>query len=67
MRDPTGPEVCVRIAAPAIINLCPECGERVPPGMIRHPECFRAKEAQRLIDAAGPAESARRKSEGAAA
>jgi hypothetical protein len=37
-----------------VANLCPECGERVPPGMVRHPECFRAKEAQRLIDAAAP-------------
>jgi len=30
-----------------VVNLCPECGERVPPGMVRHPACFRAKEAQR--------------------
>jgi len=37
-----------------IVNLCPECGERVAAGMVRHPECFRAKEAQRLIDAAAP-------------
>jgi len=42
-----------------VVNVCPECGERVPPGMARHPECFRAKEAQRLIDAAAPTRACR--------
>ncbi len=40
--------------APVVGNLCPECGERLPAGKVRHPECFRAKEAQRLIDPAAP-------------
>jgi len=46
---PTAPS-----APPVVVNLCPECGERVPPGKVRHPECFRAREAQRLVDAAPP-------------
>ncbi len=89
VRDPTGPEVGVKIATPAVIRLCPECDEPLPAGKVRHPECFRQMEAQRLIDAAAPsrpcpecgdpvtgntvmhvhcaAESARRKTAGAAA
>lgn len=36
---------------PAIVRLCPECDEQLPAGKVRHPDCFRAKEAQRSIAA----------------
>lgn len=54
MRDPTGRAGGVKIATPAVIRLCPECYEPLPAGKVRHPECFRRMEAQRLIDAAAP-------------